>query len=118
MNTDCESVKICAPSVAKLHLAFCSQDAARYAVTHWYYREELPRGKVVRIGVWEEHGPHGEGRFCGVILFGMGGGADLGGRGVAPPLMRCGMSAVPRPVVAYSPSRSSGRRRHFIDSGI
>lgn len=57
-----------------LRLDFCSAEAARYAVERWYYRPDLPRGKVVRIGVWEKD------QFCGVVLFGMGASADLGTR--------------------------------------
>ncbi len=48
-----------------LYLDFCSHDAAIYAIRHWYYRSEMPVGKLVRIGCWED------GSFIGVVLFGM-----------------------------------------------
>jgi hypothetical protein len=59
-------------SAARLRLDWCDFEAAKYAVERWYYRSEMPRGKLVRVGVWEN------GRFCGVVLFGMGSSGDLG----------------------------------------
>lgn len=57
-----------------LHLDFCSHEAAKHAVRTWYYRPEMPRGKLVRIGVWEN------GAFTGSIIFGMGSSDALGKR--------------------------------------
>lgn len=49
-----------------LKLAWCSFQAASYAVTHWHYSRRMPNGKLVKIGVWED------GRFVGAIIFGLG----------------------------------------------
>lgn len=49
-----------------LHIDWCSHQAAKYAVEHWYYRPEMPVGKLVKIGVWEQD------RFIGCLLFGRG----------------------------------------------
>src|SRR4051794_10736224 len=57
-----------------LRLDFCSFEAAKYAVDRWYYRSEMPRGKTVKIGVWEN------GEFIGVVIFGMGASSELGKR--------------------------------------
>lgn len=57
-----------------LRLDFCEHRAARWAVEHWYYRREMPVGKLVKIGVWER------GEFSGVVIFGMGASNALGKR--------------------------------------
>jgi hypothetical protein len=57
---------------APLFLGFVTAEVARMACARWYYRPEMPLGKLVRIGVWET------GVFKGVIIFGMGASADLG----------------------------------------
>src|ERR1041384_6843663 len=49
-----------------LRLDFCSHKAARYAVTHWHYSRQLPAGKLVKIGVWED------GAFCGSVIYSYG----------------------------------------------
>ena len=49
-----------------LRLDWCSHEAARYACEHWYSRPEMPVGKLVKIGVWED------GQFVGVLIFGCG----------------------------------------------
>ena len=49
-----------------LRLDWCSQEAARYAVTHWHYSRRMPSSKLARLGVWER------GAFVGVVLFGAG----------------------------------------------
>lgn len=51
---------------APLHLAYCSYDAAKYAVTHWHYSKTMPSGKLILFGVWEH------GNFKGSIMFGRG----------------------------------------------
>ena len=49
-----------------LRLDFCGHDAAKHAVLRWHYSRAMPASKLVRIGVWED------GRFRGVILYGVG----------------------------------------------
>lgn len=53
-------------SKSRLHVDFCSYEAAKYAVEHWYYRPEMPAFKTVRLGAWED------GQFIGVVIFGSG----------------------------------------------
>ena len=54
-----------------LKLDWCSHEAAKYAVRHWYYRPEMPSGKTVKIGVWED------GQFVGCVIFGSGANSTL-----------------------------------------
>lgn len=49
-----------------LKLDFCSHDAAKHAVMRWHYSRQMPKSKLVRIGVWEAK------RFCGAIIYGLG----------------------------------------------
>ena len=56
----------------KLHLDWCNEAAARYAVMHWHYSQRMPAGKRVRIGVWED------GEFVGVVIFGGGATPEIG----------------------------------------
>lgn len=51
-----------------LRLDWCAAEAARYAVEKWHYSRTIPAGKSVRVGCWED------GRFIGVVMFGMGAG--------------------------------------------
>lgn len=44
------------------------------ALARWYYRPELPVGKTVKVGVWED------GVFAGVVVFGCGASDSLGTR--------------------------------------
>jgi hypothetical protein len=53
-----------------LRLDWCSYAAAKYAVEHWHYSRTMPRGKLVKVGAWEDHA------FIGSIVFGDG---QLGG---------------------------------------
>lgn len=69
--------------MSDLRLDFCSHEAAKYAIRHWYYRDELPIGKLVRIGVWEDD------IFRGVLLFGPGASDSLGARYGFTPLETC-----------------------------
>lgn len=46
-----------------LHLDWCSAAAARFACEHWHYAKSWPRGRVVKIGVWEAE------VFIGAVLF-------------------------------------------------
>ena len=60
--------------MSNLILKYVSWQHAKYAVKKWYYREEMPRGKYVAVGVFEDD------VFCGVILFGSGACDALGKR--------------------------------------
>jgi hypothetical protein len=57
-----------------LTVAWCTHDAATYAVMHWHYSKTMPSGKLVKVGAWEA------GRFVGVVLFGKGAAPNLGGQ--------------------------------------
>lgn len=57
-----------------LRLDWCSHAAAKWAVEHWYYRSEMPIGKLLKIGVWEND------QFIGVVIFGMSASNALGQR--------------------------------------
>lgn len=56
----------------KLHIDWCSFDAAKYAVLNWHYSKTMPAGKLVKIGVWEED------KFIGCVLFGRGANNNIG----------------------------------------
>lgn len=51
---------------SKLLLAWCSYEAAKYAVQKWHYSKCMPSGKSIRIGVWEND------QFIGCVIFGRG----------------------------------------------
>lgn len=57
-----------------LHIDWCDYSAARYAVEHWHYSRCMPRGKIAKLGVWED------GQFIGCLLFGTGSGHATDGR--------------------------------------
>jgi hypothetical protein len=60
-------------SSPELKLAWCSYDAALYAVQHWHYSRSLPSSKTARIGVWESS------KFVGAIVFAWGANLRLAG---------------------------------------
>jgi hypothetical protein len=49
-----------------LRLDFCSHDAARHAVMRWHYSRQMPKAKLVKVGVWEDD------KFRGAIIYGLG----------------------------------------------
>jgi hypothetical protein len=57
----------------ELKLDWATYKAAKYAVENWHYSQQLPAGKSVKIGAWEN------GVFVGVIMFGLGGGNSTHG---------------------------------------
>jgi hypothetical protein len=57
-----------------LTVAWCTHEAATYAVMHWHYSKTMPSGKLVKVGAWEA------GRFVGAVLFGKGASPNLGGQ--------------------------------------
>lgn len=56
----------------ELRLAWCSYQAAEYAVQHWHYSRSMPTPPRVQVGVWED------GRFIGVVIFSRGASANIG----------------------------------------
>jgi hypothetical protein len=52
--------------VSELRLDFCSHEAARYSVMRWHYSRQMPKAKLVKIGVWEDK------KFCGAVIYGLG----------------------------------------------
>ena len=52
--------------MSDLRLDFCSHEAAKHAVMRWHYSRQMPKCKLVKIGVWEQ------GKFSGCIIFGLG----------------------------------------------
>lgn len=55
-----------------LRLDWCTHEAAKYAVERWHYSRQIPSGKLVKIGVWEN------GSFIGCIIFGRGANNHIG----------------------------------------
>lgn len=53
-------------------VAPCSHDAAKHAVTRWHYSEQMPAGKTIKFGVWENS------EFVGAIVYGRGANKTLG----------------------------------------
>jgi hypothetical protein len=52
--------------VSDLRLDFCSHEAAKHSILRWHYSRQMPKAKLVKIGVWEA------GRFVGSIIYGLG----------------------------------------------
>lgn len=50
----------------RLRIDWCSHEAAKHAVFRWHYSRQMPKSKLVRLGVWED------GRFVGAIIYGCG----------------------------------------------
>ena len=57
---------------SKMLVAPCSHAAAKYAVETWYYTATMPKGKLIKHGVWEND------KFVGVIIYGRGATQQLG----------------------------------------
>ena len=49
-----------------LKLAWATHASAKFAVEHWHYSRTMPKSKLAKIGVWED------GKFIGIVLFGVG----------------------------------------------
>lgn len=49
-----------------LKIDWATHEAAKYACENWHYSKCMPAGKLVKIGVWEE------GKYIGVVIFGLG----------------------------------------------
>jgi hypothetical protein len=50
----------------KLKLDFCSYEAAKWSCLNLHHSKKVPRGKLVKIGVWEDN------KFIGCIIYGLG----------------------------------------------
>jgi hypothetical protein len=55
-----------------LRLDWCSHEAAKYAVEHWHYSHDLPAGKSVKIGAWEND------KFVGCVIYSLGANKYIG----------------------------------------
>jgi len=55
----------------KLYLDWCSHKAAKYACENWHYSKCVPKGKLAKIGVWEND------CFIGCVLFGYGANSNV-----------------------------------------
>src|SRR5215510_7155054 len=49
-----------------LKLDYCSHEAAAWACRRWHYSRNIPVGKLVKVGCWENR------KFVGAIIFGDG----------------------------------------------
>jgi hypothetical protein len=56
-----------------LRIDWATHAAAKYAVETWHYSRRMPKSKLAKIGAWED------GRFIGVVIFGVGGGNSTRG---------------------------------------
>jgi len=55
-----------------LLIAPCSHEAAKYAVMNWHYSRQMPIGKLISYGVWEDE------IYIGAVIYGRGASAGLG----------------------------------------
>lgn len=53
-------------------VAGVTHEAAKFAVLNWHYSKQMPIGKLIKYGVWENE------KFIGVVLFGRGATPNLG----------------------------------------
>ena len=54
-----------------LRLDWATYESAKYAVENWHYSKCMPKSKLIKIGVWEE------GKFIGVVIYGVGATSSL-----------------------------------------
>ncbi len=71
-----------------LRLDWATHAAMKAALDAWYYRDVVPIGKLVRVGVWED------GQFSGVVTFGPGSSNALGQRFGLSSLQVCEMNRI------------------------
>lgn len=50
----------------KLHIDFCSNEAATYACKNWHYSKSVPAAGKVKFGVWEDD------KYIGVVIYSNG----------------------------------------------
>ena len=53
-------------SSADLQVAYCSREAATLACKRWHYSGQIPVGKLLCVGAWEDA------RFIGAVVFSLG----------------------------------------------
>ena len=53
-------------SKSDLRIDWATHEAAKYACENWHYSGCIPKSKLVKVGAWEN------GKFIGVVIFGMG----------------------------------------------
>jgi len=53
-------------------IAPCSHEAARFAVMNWHYSRQMPIGKLISYGVWEDE------VYIGAVIYGRGASPELG----------------------------------------
>lgn len=75
-------------SKSSLRLDWATHEATVAALKRWYYRDVVPVGKLVRVGVWED------GEFIGVVTFGCGSSDALGKRFGLTPLEVCELNRI------------------------
>lgn len=56
---------------ADLRIDWATHAAAKYACENWHYSGCIPKSKLAKFGVWED------GRFVGVLVYGVGATSDL-----------------------------------------
>ncbi len=54
-----------------LKIDWATHEAAKFACENWHYSKCIPKSKLAKIGVWED------GKFIGVVIFGVGATSDL-----------------------------------------
>ena len=54
-----------------LKIDWATHEAAKFACLNWHYSKCIPKSKLAKIGVWED------GKFIGVVIFGVGATSDL-----------------------------------------
>jgi len=54
-----------------LKIDWATHAAAKYACENWHYSGVIPKSKLVKFGVWED------GRFVGVVIYGVGATSSL-----------------------------------------
>jgi hypothetical protein len=55
----------------ELRIDWATHEAATFAVENWHYSKRMPKSKLAKVGVWEN------GKFVGVVIFGVGATGDL-----------------------------------------
>jgi len=55
-----------------IKVAGATHESAKYAVLNWHYSRQMPIGKLIKFGVWENE------KFIGVVLFGRGASPVIG----------------------------------------
>lgn len=56
----------------KLHIDWCSYEAAKFAVMNWHYSKSMPSGKLIKFGIWENTD------FIGSVIYGRGSNKEIG----------------------------------------